>query len=115
MTHYDCEIISESAWKEMATNLLVTEIMASLRVRFAFLNLHYEAAWTESWSHRRCFHGHQSLIDAAKCAIPTGAGWYVFAVESGTARELSIAEDMVVNEFRFRDVGESLKRIGAWK
>lgn len=83
----------------------LSAIIASLRVRYWSLNLHYEAAWTESWSHRRCFHEHQSLIDAAKCAMPHGAGWYVFAVESGTARELSIAEDMAVNEFRFGDVG----------
>lgn len=85
----------------MATNPTLTEIVASLRVRFALLNLHYEAAWTESWSHRRCFHEHQSLIDAAKCAMPQGAGWYVFAVECGSPRELNDAEEAAVNDFRF--------------
>jgi hypothetical protein len=77
------------------------EIIASLRVRFRSLNLHYEAAWTESWSHRRCMHAHRTLIEAAKCAMPQGAGWYVFAVECGMPRELTDAEDKVVNEFRF--------------
>jgi|ERR1700674_225068 len=81
--------------------LVLSEILASLRGRFRFLNLHYEAAWTESWSHRRCQHEHRTLIDAAKCATPHGAGWYVFAVESGTARELDAAEEDAVNEFRF--------------
>ena len=84
--------------------IVLTEIMASLQVRFAFLNLHYEAAWTESWSHRRCMHTHQMLIDAAKCAMPHGAGWYVFAVECGSPRELNDAEDEAVNNFRFGDV-----------
>lgn len=77
------------------------EIIASLRVRFRFLNLHYEAAWTESWSHRRCLHEHKTLIDAATCAGPHGAGWYVFAVESGAPRELLADEEQVVDEFRF--------------
>jgi hypothetical protein len=79
----------------------VSEIIASLRVRFRFLNLHYEAAWTDSWSHRRCLHEHHTLIDAANCAMPHGAGWYVFAVESGTPRELDAQEEDAVNEFRF--------------
>lgn len=77
------------------------EIIAALRVRFWFLNQHYEAAWTDSWSHRRCLHAHGTLIEAAKCAMPHGAGWYVFAVENGNPRELSDAEDKVMNEFRF--------------
>jgi hypothetical protein len=33
--------------------------------------------------------------------MPQGAGWYVFAVENGSPRELTDAEDEVVNEFRF--------------
>jgi len=77
------------------------EIIASLRVRFSFLNPHYEAAWTDSWSHRRCLHAHGTLIDAAKCAMPNGAGWYVFAVENGRPRELNDEEEDVVNKFRF--------------
>jgi hypothetical protein len=33
--------------------------------------------------------------------MPYGAGWYVFAVNAGTPRQLTDAEDAVVNEFRF--------------
>jgi hypothetical protein len=64
-------------------------------------SLHYEAAWTDSWSHRRCRHQHQTLIEAAKCAMPNGAGWYVFAVDARGPRQLTDAEDAIVNEFRF--------------
>ena len=81
--------------------VVLSEIVASLRVRYRSLNLYYEAAWTESWSHRRCLHEHQTLIDAAHCAMPRGAGWYVFAVEYGTPRELNDGEEDVVNKFRF--------------
>jgi hypothetical protein len=81
--------------------ILLAEIMAFLRRRFAALNRHYEAAWTESWTHRRCEHAHANLIDAAKCGTPHGAGWYVFAVEYGSPRELTDAEDRMVNELRF--------------
>ena len=84
-----------------ARHPLVTEIVTALRLRYKFLNPHYEAAWTESWSHRRCLHEHSTLIEAAKCATPHGAGWYVFAVEGETPRELTDAEDEVVNKFRF--------------
>jgi hypothetical protein len=80
---------------------LVTEIVTALRLRYKSLNPRYEAAWTESWSHRRCLHEHATLTEAAKCATPHGAGWYVFAVEGDTPRELTDAEDEVVNEFRF--------------
>jgi hypothetical protein len=82
---------------------VLSEIIASLRMRYRSLNLYYEAAWTESWSHRRCQHEHPTLIDAAMCAEPQGAGWYVFAVECGTARELDAAEDEAVDKFRFGD------------
>jgi hypothetical protein len=81
----------------------LSAIINSLRIRYWFLNLYYEAAWTESWSHRRCMHQHKTLIDAAKCAMPNGAGWYVFAVECGTPRQLSDAEDEAVNKVRFGD------------
>ncbi len=77
------------------------EIMAALRRRHGPVQLHFEAGWTESWSHRRCLHKHQTLIEAAQCAMPHGAGWYVFAVEGNTPRQLTDAEDSVVNEFRF--------------
>jgi hypothetical protein len=46
-------------------------------------NVHYEAGWTDSWSHRRCLHKHRTLAEAAECTMPTGAGWYVFAIENG--------------------------------
>jgi len=77
------------------------KIMVALRLRYRFLNLHYEAAWTDSWSHRRCLHDHQTLVEAARCAMPHGAGWYVFAVEGDAPRQLSEMEDRVVDEFRF--------------
>jgi hypothetical protein len=63
--------------------------------------LHYEAAWTDSWTHHQCFHKHPTLIEAAKCAMPYGAGWYVIAVNGGTPRQLTDAEDKIVDEFRF--------------
>ena len=81
--------------------LALTEIIASLRARYWFLNFHYEAAWTDSWSHRRCMHHHRTLIDAAHCAMPQGAGWYVFAVDCGTTRELNELEDDAFNNFQF--------------
>jgi hypothetical protein len=34
--------------------------------------------------------------------MPHGAGWYVFAVERGTPRQLYRREENVVNEFRFQ-------------
>ena len=87
--------------------IVVSDIMAALRVRFWFLNPHYEAAWTESWSHRRCLHAHLTLIEAAKCAVPHGAGWYVFAVESGKPRELNEEEEDVMNRFRFGGIAHA--------
>jgi hypothetical protein len=65
------------------------------------VNIQFEAGWTDSWSHRRCFHEHQTLIEAARCAMPQGAGWYVIAVEDSTPRQLRNAEEEVVNHFRF--------------
>jgi hypothetical protein len=64
-------------------------------------NVHYEAAWTDSWSHRRCLHKHRTLLEAAECAMPNGAGWYVFAVENDEPRELRDEEDEIVNRYRF--------------
>lgn len=86
--------------------------MVALRVRYRSLNLHYEAAWTDSWVHRRCQHEHQTLIEAAKCATPHGPGWYVFAVEGDTARQLHEAEDRIVNEFRFGPHAEEPRQLG---
>jgi hypothetical protein len=65
-------------------------------------NVHYEAAWTDSWQHRRCMHKHRTLIEAARCAMPHACGWYVFAVENDEGRQLSEEEDETVNRFRFR-------------
>jgi len=53
--------------------LRLPEILASLLARFWYINVYYEAAWTDSWCHRHCLHAHQTLIDAAKCAMPHGA------------------------------------------
>ena len=63
--------------------------------------IHYEAGWTDSWSHRRCMHKHRTLEAAAKCAEPYGAVGYVFAVEDGVGRELRATEENVVREMRF--------------
>jgi hypothetical protein len=65
-------------------------------------NIHFEAGWTESWSHRRCLHEHPTLLEAAACAAPHGAGWYVFAVEDGHPRQLKATEEAIVNEFHFK-------------
>jgi hypothetical protein len=50
-------------------------------------------------------HKHQTLVEAAQCATPTGPGWYVFAVENDEGRELSEKEDEIVNGYRFRKPG----------
>jgi hypothetical protein len=41
-----------------------------------------------------------------------GAGWFVFAVESGTPRELDAAEDEIVNQFSFRATKSEPERRG---
>jgi hypothetical protein len=80
---------------------LINDIMSGLRARYASLNnIHYEAGWTDSWVHCRCFHKHPTLIDAAKCGMPQ-PGFYVLAVEHGEPRELTTSEDTIVNDFRF--------------
>jgi hypothetical protein len=76
-------------------------IINGLRRRFAALNTYYEAGWTDSWCHRRCEHVHETLIAAARCGMQHGCGWYVFAVEFGSPRQLTNDEDKRVNEFRF--------------
>jgi len=43
----------------------------------------------------------QPKVNAPKCGLPRSAGWYVFAVENGTERELTTAEDKIVSDFRF--------------
>jgi hypothetical protein len=64
-------------------------------------NIHYEAAWTDRWSHRRCLHKHRTRLEAAECAMPHGCGWYVFGVVNGKPRQLRDAEDEIVNRYRF--------------
>jgi hypothetical protein len=46
---------------------------------------------------------HRTLREASECGMPHGAGWYVFAVESGTPRELREDEEDAVNRFRFAE------------
>jgi hypothetical protein len=46
-------------------------------------------------------HEHETLIEAARCAMPYGAGRYVIAVENGTPRQLRDAEEEIVTRFRF--------------
>jgi hypothetical protein len=62
----------------------------------------FQAAWTDSFCHFRCWHEHPTLIETAKRAMPQGAGWYVMAAEYDTPRELTESEDKLVNEFQFR-------------
>jgi hypothetical protein len=85
---------------------LVVEIIETLRSK----SLCYEAGWTDSFCHRRCMHEHLTLIEAAECGMPHGAGWYVLAVENGTPRQLLDSEEDVVNEFRFG----GKKKLKAW-
>lgn len=81
---------------------VLADVLDYLRRRFAPLNRHYEAAWTESFTHFRCWHDHSTLIDAAKCAMTQGfPGWYCFAVEFDSPRELTEDEDSQVRAFRF--------------
>ena len=85
----------------------IAEIIFSLRERYKSINLvnvrplHFEAGWTDSWSHRRCLHEHSTLLEAAQCASPHGAGWYVFAVEASEPRQLDGSEEALVNDYRF--------------
>ena len=78
---------------------LLVEIIETLRAKS--LNLSYQAGWTDSFCHRRCMHEHLTLIEAAECGMPHGAGWYVLAVEKGTPRQLWASEENVVKKFRF--------------
>ena len=84
----------------MSTHL-VTLIMDGLRFRYAALNdVRYEAAWSDSRAYSHCFHKHPTLIEAARCGMPQ-PGFYVLAIERGKERQLTPAEDSVVNAFRF--------------
>jgi hypothetical protein len=76
-------------------------IMTTLRPPYRILNIHYEAAWSDTGHDRHCMHEHQTLIEAAMCAMPNGPGWYVFAVDDYGPRQLSEKEDRILNELRF--------------
>jgi hypothetical protein len=81
---------------------LIVEIFGTLNLRFKELNtVSYQAAWTDSFCHRRCMHEHRTIIEAAQFAEPHGAGWYVVAVEHGSPRQLLGDEEEIVNKFRF--------------
>jgi hypothetical protein len=91
-----------SAGQHVPSAQLLNDIMSGLRTRYAALNnIHYEAVWTDSWCDCRCMHAHKTLGDAAQCGLPRAAGWYVLAVEDGEPRQLTTAEDKIVNDFRF--------------
>jgi hypothetical protein len=91
----------ESNFENQPPPKLLSDIMAGLRSRYAYLNdFHYEAAWTDSWVYCRCFHRHPTLIDAARCGM-RHPGFYVLVVERGKQRELTTAEEKIVNDFRF--------------
>ena len=94
--------MTEGSHKTEQHNELVVEIIGTLNLRFKKLNLYYEAAWTDSFCHLRCWHEHPTLLEAAECGMPHGAGWYVLAVENGKPRQLWKPEEKSVNEFRFR-------------
>jgi len=94
----------EPASQPISSIQLLNQIMTGLRYRYASLNaVHYEAAWTDSWVHFRCYHKHLTLIDAAKCGLPH-PGFYVSAVDGGSPRELTTEEDEIVNRFRFAGI-----------
>lgn len=65
------------------------------------VNISYQAGWTDSFCHRRCMHEHRTLREAAACGSQYPCGWYVLAVENDTPRQLTEAEDAVVNKLRF--------------
>jgi hypothetical protein len=76
-------------------------LISTLRLLYKVLNPNYEASWTRELDPPSLHAQHPTLIEAAKCAMPHGAGWYVFAVEGDMPRELTDAEDKVVKELRF--------------
>lgn len=83
------------------SDLLLIQIMAGLRRRYESLNRHYEVWWSEKGCQYSCQHAHFRLRDAAQCGVLQRADWYVVAVEYQTPRQLTKAEEQVVNDFRF--------------
>jgi len=55
--------------------------------------------WHVTMLHAQCL---PEITISPGTAAPHGAGWYVFAIEDGSPRQLKAAEDEIVNEFRFR-------------
>ena len=70
------------------------------------VSVHYEAASSDSSCYCRCFHPHQTLIEAAKCGA-LQPGFYVVAVEAGLTRELTADENKTVDGFRFGTLADS--------
>ena len=94
------------------TRQILADIVESLRHRFASLNRHYQAGWTDSFVHYRCWHEHPTLLDAAKCAESQRVcGAYVFAVDFGVPRELTAVEDEQVRVFRLHSRPEYISAL----
>jgi hypothetical protein len=74
----------------IAESPLLVQIMVELRHRYANLNSHYEAEFTDSFCTRGCGHAHQTLMDAEECATWNGTGWYVVAVDWDSPLETTI-------------------------
>ena len=90
---------------------LLNDIMSALRIRYAALNnVKYDAAWTDSHCYCRCFHGHPTLIEAAKCGL-SKPGFYVVALERNLSRELTPDEDKVVDAIRFGNLADSTEEV----
>jgi hypothetical protein len=85
----------------LSPDLLLGQIMAGLRHRYASLNRHYEVWWSDSGWLSSCQHRHDGLRDAVTCGMAQRAGWYLVAVEFDTPRELTAEENKIVDTFRF--------------
>jgi hypothetical protein len=64
----------------------------------------YFSAWTDSGCLLRCEHEHQTVTSAAACI--SCAGGYVVAVENGTLRALTDAEEA---EFQYAMYGSKVE------
>ena len=54
-------------------------------------SIYYSAAWTECGCFTTCWHLHRTVIEAVVCI--RSAGGYVVAVQDGTMRSLTAAEE----------------------
>lgn len=68
------------------------------------MSTHYCAAYAEGKCFTTCFHQHQTVHSAAACIEQAGS--YVVAVENGSIRSLTKAEE---KEFRTAIYGDSSK------